>query len=94
MLLGDPEARIPTKEKEGRGIENDSTGRLLCPIDYNWDNPEYVDNLYLCIPSNYFLEYMQICEMPHQAMTCPQVFSFVVYMKKRREILNLQRWDF
>jgi hypothetical protein len=25
--------------KDERGISNDITGRLICPIDYNWDDP-------------------------------------------------------
>ncbi|KAH9955819.1 hypothetical protein BC827DRAFT_1347306 [Russula dissimulans] len=29
-----------TKVKEDHGISNDITGRLLCPIDYDWDDPE------------------------------------------------------
>jgi len=33
--------RLSTRGKEERGISNDITGRLLCPIDYNWDDPEY-----------------------------------------------------
>jgi hypothetical protein len=33
----------------GHGINNDVTGHLLCPIDYNWDDPSYVT----C--SNFFL---------------------------------------
>jgi hypothetical protein len=47
------EARIPTKEKEGRGMGNDCTGRLLCPIEHDWDNPKYVDNFFSHIPSNF-----------------------------------------
>jgi hypothetical protein len=47
------EARIPAKEKEGRGMGNDCTGRLLCPIEHDWDNPEYVDNFFSHIPSNF-----------------------------------------
>ena len=35
--------------RQGRGIDNDVTGRLLCPIDYDWDDPSYVT----C--SNFFL---------------------------------------
>ena len=34
--------RLSPKGKEGRGISNDITGRLLCPIDYDWDKPEYM----------------------------------------------------
>ncbi|KAH9955652.1 hypothetical protein BC827DRAFT_1140968, partial [Russula dissimulans] len=29
-----------TKVKEDHGISNEITGHLLCPIDYDWDNPE------------------------------------------------------
>jgi hypothetical protein len=34
--------RLSSRGKEERGICNDVTGRLLCPIDYDWDNPQYV----------------------------------------------------
>ena len=38
----------PTTQ-ERRGINNDVTGRLLCPINYDWDDPSCVT----C--SNFFL---------------------------------------
>ena len=25
--------------RDGRGLQNDLTGRLLCPIRYDWDDP-------------------------------------------------------
>ena len=25
--------------RKGRGLQNDFTGRLLCPVKYNWDDP-------------------------------------------------------
>jgi Family of unknown function (DUF6698) len=28
--------------KDERGLENDHTGRLLCPSEYSWDDLEYV----------------------------------------------------
>lgn len=28
--------------KAGRGLYNDHTGRLLCPIEFDWENEEYV----------------------------------------------------
>lgn len=39
-LLGTP-VTIPLAppSKVGRGFEHDDTGRLLCPVDYNWDDP-------------------------------------------------------
>ncbi len=35
-------ASLSANKKEGRGISHDVTGRLLCPINYDWDDPEYV----------------------------------------------------
>jgi hypothetical protein len=35
-------ARLSAKGKDERGINHDITGYLLCPIDYDWDDPEYV----------------------------------------------------
>jgi hypothetical protein len=36
------QARLSAKNKSERGICNDVTGRLLCPIDFDWDDSEYV----------------------------------------------------
>jgi hypothetical protein len=36
------QARLSSKKKSERGICNDVTGRLLCPIDFDWDDLEYV----------------------------------------------------
>lgn len=36
----DPVERLSSHSKEERGIGHDITGRLLCPIDYDWDDPE------------------------------------------------------
>lgn len=27
--------------KIGHGLHNDATARNLCPVEYDWDNPEY-----------------------------------------------------
>jgi hypothetical protein len=35
-----PGIRLSAKGKEERGISNDVTGRLLCPIDFDWDDPK------------------------------------------------------
>ena len=32
-------SRLSAKGKEERGINHDLTGFLLCPIDYDWDDP-------------------------------------------------------
>jgi len=34
--------RLSAKRKDEHGINHDITGYLLCPIDYDWDDPEYV----------------------------------------------------
>jgi len=39
-VAGNFDTRLSAKRKEERGISNDVTGRLLCPIDYDWDDPE------------------------------------------------------
>jgi len=31
---------LSSKGKDERGISNNTTGRLICPIDYDWDDPE------------------------------------------------------
>lgn len=31
---------LSSKGKDERGISNDTTGRLICPIDYDWDDPK------------------------------------------------------
>jgi len=33
---------LSAKEKKERGIGNNVTGGLLCPIDYDWEDPGYV----------------------------------------------------
>jgi len=34
-----PEPALLPYDKSGRGFYNDATSRLLCPVDYDWDNP-------------------------------------------------------
>ena len=35
-----PEPALELHDKTGRGFYNDATGRLLCPVDFDWDNPQ------------------------------------------------------
>ena len=37
-----PKTTLSNQVKEDRGYPNDITGCLLCPIDYDWDDPEYI----------------------------------------------------
>lgn len=34
-----PDPPLSIADKSGRGFYNDATGKLLCPIDYDWTNP-------------------------------------------------------
>jgi hypothetical protein len=34
-----PNPVIHKQDKTGRGFYNDVTGRLLCPVDYDWSDP-------------------------------------------------------
>ncbi|KAF8955095.1 hypothetical protein BDZ97DRAFT_1620698, partial [Flammula alnicola] len=40
-----PNPPLAVLDRQNRGIGNDVTGRLLCPIDYDWDDPEVRANL-------------------------------------------------
>ncbi|KAF8126481.1 hypothetical protein EV363DRAFT_1174031, partial [Boletus edulis] len=35
-----PQPRLSPTNKVGRGFHNDSTARLICPVDYDWDVSE------------------------------------------------------
>jgi hypothetical protein len=37
-----PPVPLNPKNRDNRGFQNDFTGRLLCPIEYSWDDLEYV----------------------------------------------------
>ena len=36
--LPKPDPPLTKEDKSGRGFYNDATGRLLCPVDYNWND--------------------------------------------------------
>ena len=36
-----PTAPLSVKQRDDRGLQNDITGRLLCPIEFSWDDIEY-----------------------------------------------------
>ena len=37
-----PTTPLSLKQHDDRGLQNDITGRLLCPIEHSWDDDEYV----------------------------------------------------
>jgi hypothetical protein len=37
-----PPVPLNPKNHDNRGFQNDFTSRLLCPIEYSWDDLEYV----------------------------------------------------
>ena len=38
-MNGPPDTLLDQDTREGRGLQNDYTGRLLCPIKYDWEDP-------------------------------------------------------
>ncbi|KIM54560.1 hypothetical protein SCLCIDRAFT_136562, partial [Scleroderma citrinum Foug A] len=40
-----PQPALLPYDKSGRGFYNDATARLLCPVDYDWDNPRHRQNI-------------------------------------------------
>lgn len=36
---GAPNPPLDLYTRDGRGLQNDVTGRLLCPVIYDWDDP-------------------------------------------------------
>ena len=37
-----PEPPLSAEDKTGQGFYNDTTGHLLCPINYDWNNAKQV----------------------------------------------------
>lgn len=37
-----PTTPLSLKQRDDRGLQNNITGRLLCPIEHSWDDDEYV----------------------------------------------------
>ena len=38
-LNGPPDPPLDLGTRDSRGLQNDFTGRLLCPIKYDWEDP-------------------------------------------------------
>jgi hypothetical protein len=41
-MYGPSNPPLRANSKDERGLENDNTGRLLCPSEYSWDDPACV----------------------------------------------------
>lgn len=39
-LNGPPDPPLELEIRDNCGLQNDFTGRLLCPIKYDWEDPE------------------------------------------------------
>lgn len=46
----DTQPPLQADDRSTRGLQHDTTGRLLCPIEYDWDDIEYA----IIIFSDYF----------------------------------------
>ncbi|KAI9570979.1 hypothetical protein HD554DRAFT_2241052 [Boletus coccyginus] len=44
--LPKPDPPLSRDDKSGRGFYNDSTGRLLCPVDYDWNDTTHRQNIH------------------------------------------------
>jgi hypothetical protein len=40
-LFGDSPQPLQARQKAGRGLDHDDCGKLLCPVEYNWDDLRY-----------------------------------------------------
>ncbi|KAH0834940.1 hypothetical protein J3R83DRAFT_10633, partial [Lanmaoa asiatica] len=40
-----PDPPLSISDKSGRGFYNDATGKLLCPVDYDWNNLSHRQNI-------------------------------------------------
>jgi hypothetical protein len=49
-----PTTPLCLKQRDGRGFQNDITGRLLCPIEHSWDDDEYVIPIDACCVDKLF----------------------------------------
>lgn len=36
--------RLIPHDKTGRGLYNDATARMMCPVEFDWNDAEYVLN--------------------------------------------------
>ena len=43
-----PTTPLSVKQRDDRGLQNDITGRLLCPIELSWDDDECVIPIDAC----------------------------------------------
>lgn len=41
-LFGPSQPPLRPSTKDERGLDNDNTGRLLCPSEFDWDDASYV----------------------------------------------------
>ncbi|KAI5984061.1 hypothetical protein EDD15DRAFT_2171775 [Pisolithus albus] len=48
-----PEPALEPRHKLGRGFYHDATARLICPVDYDWSNPQHRANI-----RNYHPDYL------------------------------------
>jgi len=89
-------ASLCANKKEQRGINHDVTGHLLCPINYDWNDPVYVLWVLLVssIPSTPHLVYVPTSETLLQATTMHVDSSSVVCTWMRVEMLRTLKRGF
>jgi hypothetical protein len=50
-----PASPLSLKQRDDRGLQNDITGCLLCPIEHSWDDDKYIIPIYACPIDIYYL---------------------------------------
>ncbi len=75
-------------------MENDITGRLLCPIEYDWDDEPSVSScdIFLRVPEHFSLVF--VMESARGPSTYPKIIFFDVSTLTEQEILIMLRKDF
>ena len=48
-----PELALESHRKDGRGFYHNTTGRLICPVEYNWSNVQYAPNAFNIAPHDW-----------------------------------------
>ncbi len=89
-----PNPPLNTKCRSDRGLENDITGRLLCPIEYDWEDEKWV--LLLCIVLHILKSLLTVfvMESVREPLTYPKTISFDVSTRMGPGILIMSRRDF
>jgi hypothetical protein len=81
-LFGPSDPPLKPNSKEERGLDNDNTGQLLCPGEYQWEDIECVPCLGHCFTLNQFVQCPNIDSKRSSRLPCHR--SILAYVCLRR----------